>query len=261
MTRQTLLWHHVRGDNNTMHHTMAPTDAWVAPAIGQIGGDAFHTSLLQGLHAALGVDHLSYLRYDCAGRIRQAASASLQDQMLIESTTDLYVNRLYERDPNYTLLCNDGHAAGPAVRMLATAPAGIRDAEYRRLLFEKPGFVGKLSLLGNGSDGTSDLNLYFSRQAPARSRAAAVLQRHGATLISLAHRHAQLVTAAPAVPIDPLDSLSPREREIARLLREGLTVKQSAARLGLSPATVVTYKQRAYEKLGVGNLKQLLALG
>ena len=88
-----------------------------------------------------------------------------------------------------------------------------------------------------------------------------MLQRHGATLISLAHRHAQLVTAAPAVPIDPLDALSPREREIARLLREGLTVKQSAARLGLSPATVVTYKQRAYEKLNVGNLKQLLALG
>ena len=138
MTRQTLLWHHARGDNDTMHHTMTPADAWVAPAIGELGGDAFHISLLQGLHAALGVDHLSYLRYDRAGCIRQAASASLQDPMLIESTTDLYVNRLYGRDPHYTLLCNDGHAAGPAVRMLATAPAGIRDAEYRRLLFEKP---------------------------------------------------------------------------------------------------------------------------
>lgn len=244
-----------------MHYTMAPADAWVAPAIGQLGGDAFHISLLQGLHAALGVDHLSYLRYDRAGRICQAASASLHDQMLIESTTDLYVNRLYERDPHYTLLCNDGHAAGLTVRVLATAPAGIRDAEYRRLLFEKPGFVGKLSLLGNWGDGTSYLNLYFSRQAPARSRSAAVLQRHGATLISLAHRHAQIAVAASALPTDPLDALSPRECEIARLLREGLTVKQTAARLGLSPATVVTYKQRAYEKLGVANLKQFLALG
>lgn len=253
-----------------MHHTMAPprapqsletADAWVAPAIGELGGSGFHIRLLQGLHTALGVDHLSYLRYDRAGQILQAASASLRDQTLIESTTDLYVNRLYERDPHYTLLCTDGHAITPTVQVLATAPAGIRDAEYRRLLFEQPGFVGKLSLLGNRGDGTSYLNLYFSQRAPTRARSAAVLQVHGATLIALVHRHAQIAMSAPAVPTDPLGVLSPRERAIAQLLRDGLTVKQSAARLGLSPATVVTYKQRAYEKLGVGNLKQFLALG
>jgi DNA-binding CsgD family transcriptional regulator len=56
--------------------------------------------------------------------------------------------------------------------------------------------------------------------------------------------------------------LSPREWRVARLFAAGASYKQVAQRLALSPATVRTYLQAAYAKLGVANKVQLgAALG
>ena len=40
-------------------------------------------------------------------------------------------------------------------------PEGIPDAEYRRLLFERPGFASKISVIGARDDGVCYINLYF----------------------------------------------------------------------------------------------------
>ncbi len=47
--------------------------------------------------------------------------------------------------------------------------------------------------------------------------------------------------------------LTDREREMIRLTAEGMTAAQIGKRVSLSPATVKTHLQRAYEKLGVGD--------
>lgn len=49
----------------------------------------------------------------------------------------------------------------------------------------------------------------------------------------------------------PKDSLTPREVEVLRLLAFGCSQCQAAARLGISPHTVVTHVKNAYRKLGV----------
>ncbi|AKC40999.1 Possible nitrate/nitrite response transcriptional regulatory protein NarL (LuxR family) [Mycolicibacterium phlei] len=54
--------------------------------------------------------------------------------------------------------------------------------------------------------------------------------------------------AQPAGP-----SLSTREREVLRMIADGLTVPAMAKRLFLAPSTVKTHVQRLYEKLGVGD--------
>jgi DNA-binding NarL/FixJ family response regulator len=48
-----------------------------------------------------------------------------------------------------------------------------------------------------------------------------------------------------------LETLSPREREVLRLLAEGYVNKEIADRLALSSPTVATYIRRIYEKLHV----------
>ena len=48
-----------------------------------------------------------------------------------------------------------------------------------------------------------------------------------------------------------LESLSPRELEVLRLLAEGLVNKEISDRLGLSMPTVATYIRRIYGKLHV----------
>lgn len=53
------------------------------------------------------------------------------------------------------------------------------------------------------------------------------------------------------------DDLSPRERECARLAAQGLTNKEIAAHLGISPKTVSNILAQAYRKLGVGGRREV----
>jgi len=52
--------------------------------------------------------------------------------------------------------------------------------------------------------------------------------------------------------------LTPREREVARLVAEGLLNKQIAARLGISVKTVKIHRARAIHKLGVHSVVELV---
>ena len=45
---------------------------------------------------------------------------------------------------------------------------------------------------------------------------------------------------------------------MAELLHQGRTAKEIGKQLALSPATVVTYKSRVFEKSGVKSLKEFL---
>ena len=56
----------------------------------------------------------------------------------------------------------------------------------------------------------------------------------------------------------PLDSLSRRERQILQLIVEGNTSAQVGAMLFLSPKTVDTYRSRMMQKLGIGDLPNLV---
>ncbi len=57
---------------------------------------------------------------------------------------------------------------------------------------------------------------------------------------------------------DPLASLSPRERQIFRLVVEGKSSATIGQMLHLSPKTVDTYRSRLMQKLGVNDLLSLL---
>ena len=64
--------------------------------------------------------------------------------------------------------------------------------------------------------------------------------------------------AAGMRPPDPLDSLTPREREILQLVVEGKSSAEIAAALVLSPKTVDTYRSRLMQKLGLPDLPALV---
>jgi DNA-binding NarL/FixJ family response regulator len=55
-------------------------------------------------------------------------------------------------------------------------------------------------------------------------------------------------------PSSPLESLSPREREVMLLVVEGRSSSEIAHALHLSPKTVETHRSRLMEKLGVENV-------
>ncbi len=61
-------------------------------------------------------------------------------------------------------------------------------------------------------------------------------------------------------PQGPLDSLSIREKEIVQTLAKGLTFKEAARELGLSPSTVSNHLYRIYQKLNIGSKSELFKL-
>jgi DNA-binding NarL/FixJ family response regulator len=59
---------------------------------------------------------------------------------------------------------------------------------------------------------------------------------------------------------DPFDSLSPRERQIVKMVVEGQSSAAIGSSLHLSPKTVDTYRSRLMGKLGVGDVPALVRL-
>ena len=60
------------------------------------------------------------------------------------------------------------------------------------------------------------------------------------------------------IPRNPLETLSSREYEVFSLLSEGLTYKEIAQKMDLSPKTISTYRSRILEKLSLTNTNQLI---
>jgi DNA-binding NarL/FixJ family response regulator len=60
------------------------------------------------------------------------------------------------------------------------------------------------------------------------------------------------------IDVNPLDRLSPREREILQLVAEGKTSQEIAERLSISPKTVDSYRSRLMRKIGVKDLAGLV---
>lgn len=58
----------------------------------------------------------------------------------------------------------------------------------------------------------------------------------------------------------PFDSLSDRQRTIAKLLAEGLSYKQVAKQLNIASSTVTNHANAIYERVGVTNKTELAAL-
>jgi DNA-binding CsgD family transcriptional regulator len=58
--------------------------------------------------------------------------------------------------------------------------------------------------------------------------------------------------------VSPLESLSARERQILKLVADGLSSVRIAEMLHLSPKTVDTYRSRLMEKLNLSDIASLV---
>ena len=58
--------------------------------------------------------------------------------------------------------------------------------------------------------------------------------------------------------LERMAELSPRQKEVMELVAEGLSNKQVAAQLGISPRTVENYRAWVMERLGASNIADLV---
>jgi len=64
----------------------------------------------------------------------------------------------------------------------------------------------------------------------------------------------------PNQKILPLESLSDRELQVAKMLCEGITLKEMSHQLNLHASTISTYKNRIFEKLSIHSVPELIEI-
>jgi DNA-binding NarL/FixJ family response regulator len=134
-------------------------------------------------------------------------------------------------------------------------------ARHRAEIYEKHNLRERLSVVARTQDdGLFAVNLYRENSQPAFTDAAIDGVRNVASmLMACVQRHVVLRTPA-AVGGSPLDKLPRREKEVCERLLKGWTQDGIAVDLGLTPATVKTYRNRAFVSLKIHTRHELSAL-
>lgn len=127
------------------------------------------------------------------------------------------------------------------------------NTEYREKFFDAPGLVAKTTLLCVAGDLRLFVSLYQKGSATTQPDPALsmLLGR-----LALMHFERQAQSDTPTV----LDVLSTRERAVCLGILAGQKAELIAAEIGIAPSTVITYRKRAYSKLGISSRASLFAI-
>ena len=199
-----------------------------------------------------------------SGRIETVSAASTYGNTA-ERTAARYVERRFDRrDPHMTWLAARKLPTRPQLWLGHHRAEDILDAEYRAVCYDDVGIRERASLLLLLPSGQrAALSLYRSHtQAAFSDSDFAVLQAHAPFLAEAITAHSRSAGTRRAGRESPFASrllrLSLREREVIGQLMAGRTAKEAARALGVELTTLRTHQYRAFRRLEIRTLKELL---
>ena len=237
-------------------------------------GSADHTSMARAIldlvnrHVAMA--DCTILNFGAERNPRVVAVASLTDDRQIFHCATNYARQLYHHDRIQLHL----HSLLPEQKIDSIAVhrqtlTQIIDAELRRLYNDTLGVVDSMAItIKTGRHEWITTNLCRHRLQGILDKEEIETIRQLAPLIATSvARHCRLEAegegefrASVSDGIDELCSqLTTRERQVILRILDGVTVERIAEELGLKPTTVITYRSRAYEKLGISSRRELFS--
>ena len=242
-----------------------------------LGAPTFSTALHDVLNGIAPVDLYSafLLPDDGAPRYLSAGGDAPGDPHFPRTASLRYANEFWHEDPTIaTARTRPRQACRPGDALAVTRLSGgiIPASTYRRICYDGPGVLERLSFFDRIGNDRIMLNLYrrdrsgcFS-DADLRSLMASIRPMMAATL-----KHAALEASGRLMPaiVAPDEralavrlrrrhpQLSRREAEVCASLVIGRQIKEIAALGHLKQSSVVTYKKRAFVKLGATSRREL----
>ena len=220
--------------------------------LARIGQDDFAPAFLAAV-GQLGADQVMVFSYGADG------AACLMSQNFAEGRLGARLAADY---------LDHGFRADPLrARVLALPPrdavivvlSQIRDSmpeAYRRRFFDTPGLDDKAAVLATGGTLRLIVNLYRSGPVqPWPRESLLVLAR-----LAVLHFEARLSQPRHGDVPEPLLALSDRERAVCVGMLAGRKAEEIAHDLGIAATSVVTYRKRAYAKLGLSSRAGLFAI-
>lgn len=218
----------------------------------------FAEKLLEMAHGLAGVAEVFGYRVDEAGGPRKLISCS--DHGESPDRVQAWSRRFHRSDPVRSARLHTPVGSGFRRRVDVDE---IELGEYRRLCFERPRFAEKVCYGWRLPDSTIVLTFYQRSSDPDSVARLDSLAQIAMTGLS---RLAVPPPAGPALAEEierrialahPI--LTPRERAVISRTLTGQTARETGIELGVGPGTVMTYRQRAYQKLGCSRASELLA--
>ncbi|MBR0831381.1 helix-turn-helix transcriptional regulator [Bradyrhizobium manausense] len=236
----------------------------ITPAVLAIGRPNFPNILIETLRRQADVGHCMVFSLT-----RKGAASCLLDAGNIAIGSDLgaaYAGQFHASDPNRDALF-EGQAQPAPILLPAFAPR-MYDARYRKIFFQDSGIVDKFATAIWVEDTCFYVNFYRiaaqGRFSPAQlERLRTIAPTIGASVA----RHFQ--TTAPRTEQDiatlfatrpPLSDLTAREQDVCRGILAGLSSEAISQEIGISLHSTLTYRKRAYEKLGISAQNELFAI-
>jgi DNA-binding CsgD family transcriptional regulator len=256
---------HITPQGPTRHAVQAS----LAGAIGTIGGAGFATAALASVNGALNAASWSVYRVwqDRAPVLHLSSSHGVQD-----TTRDCfaaYRDGLYRFDRTF-----DAARVSPDrgnALMLRLSAREFPNPAHREAIYRRHGVSERLSIAEPQADGSVlAVNLYHhEHQGPFATGELENFEHLALGLLATVRRHIELVEAAapPRPDLRQLrealqrryEAMPARELDVCARLLQGLSYDGIAADLGLTVATVKTYRRRAFERMGLHFKSELFA--
>lgn len=187
-----------------------------------------------------------------------ASSSELAD---VAARVSLYTRRFHPFDPAVEARSGISSGSGFAEKVSATQ---IVRRDYRAACFERPRFADKLCFGWRLPDQWLMLSFYRRRaDGAAQTRQLAALANVALTAFAYqaTRRRVDALPLAERIELRiarAYPQLTRREREVCARSLAGSTAEQIAGELCVSRATVLTYRQRAYQRLEISQSVTLL---
>lgn len=241
--------------------------AHLAPAVRALGTGAFATELLAALNREVVADHLSLMRFEDRQRPPVIEFAVWRGGEHVAQVQRAYLDGLYRHDPNLRHV-----AQGPVLLRLHRDAIAV--PEYRDACYLRPRLLERLTVATAEGSRLVALNLYHREQSGEFSNAEVeALARLAPLLGALASTHVGMLgtllrsrsradrAGALATRLHALDGrLTRRELDVLVRILLGMTTEGIALDLRISVNTVLTYRKRAYQRLGISSQSELFSL-
>ena len=251
----------------TWPHAAAPAGAAVAPMIDWLGDDGFEAHLLQQLHPVLPAASWSVYQVGpaCVPRLFMSAALGIPDTT--RACWGAYLSGPYREDRSLRF---DGVAGGRAQHLCHILAQEV-PAEHRARVYDAHGMAERVSVVEHADDGALfAVNFYrHAHQRPLTDAEIAGFEQIAPALLALARKHVALRGDHEPGPtpevlrqrlLQRCAALTVRELDVCTRVLRGMTHDGIAADLGVSVPTVKTYRNRAFERLGIHFRNELFAL-
>jgi DNA-binding CsgD family transcriptional regulator len=239
-------------------------------ALGATHGTTLASAMLEAVRPKIQVHHCSVLCFEGDRNPRLLSAASGDCEWHVFNIASVYSRDHYQKDDLQRLMrCYPASFESPTVMVHRQCIADIEDDDYRAACYQSIGIVERASVLvRTGRSQSLSINFYRDQAAGLFSDVDIEhLIELAPLLAACATRHSALDTQSLSVyrgaVTDELAELCPcltvREREVVQRILDGATTERIADELKIRPTTVITYRARAYEKIGVGSRRELFA--